>query len=99
MELIRKILVALEDSDLTQDWIPLQIKGYSDDQISYQVTILTERGIISATDCSSLTNFASKNQNRERERERSRNQNFFLINSRIYFGTSGNRCFDRRPFN
>lgn len=57
MELVRKILVALEDSSQTQGWIPLQFEGYTDDQISYHVKILAEQGIISATDSSGMKNF------------------------------------------
>ena len=58
MELIRKILITLEESEKTQGWTPLKFKGYSDDQISYQVKILAKQGIIEATDCSSMNNFA-----------------------------------------
>lgn len=58
MELIRKILITLEESEQTQGWVPLKFEGYSDDQISYQVKILAEQGIIGATDCSNMNNFA-----------------------------------------
>lgn len=58
MELIRKILITLEESEQTQGWVPLKFEGYSDDQISYQVKILAEQGIIGATDCSNQSNFA-----------------------------------------
>jgi hypothetical protein len=58
MELIRKILLAIEDSDKAQGWIPLQFEGYNDDQISYQVKILAEQGIIRATSSSGTNNFA-----------------------------------------
>jgi len=57
MELIRKILISLEDSKQAQGVIPLKFDGYSDDQISYHIKILAEQGIIEATDCSSLRNF------------------------------------------
>jgi len=57
MDLIRKILIALEDSKQTQGWIPLKFDSYSDDQISYHIKILAEQGIITATDCSSMKNF------------------------------------------
>jgi len=58
MELVRRILVTLEDADQTQGWIPLQFECYTDDQISYHIKILAEQGIISATDCSNMKNFA-----------------------------------------
>ena len=58
MELIRKILITLEYSNQTQGWIPLKFDWYSDDEISYHVKILAEQGIIAATDCSNLNNFA-----------------------------------------
>ncbi len=57
MELIRKILVAIEDSNQTQGYIPLQFESYTEDQISYHVKLLADRGIISAIDCSSKTSF------------------------------------------
>ena len=57
MELIRKILITLEDSDQTQGQIPLKFDGYSEDEISYHVKILDEQGIITATNCSSMKNF------------------------------------------
>jgi len=60
MELIRRILVALEDSEQTRGVIPLQFDGYSDEQISYHVKILAEQGIISATDCSTRDGFVWK---------------------------------------
>ncbi|MHC4098630.1 MAG: DUF2513 domain-containing protein [Planctomycetota bacterium] len=58
MELIRKILITLQDSNQTQGSIPLKFDGYSDDQISYHVKILAEQGIIAANNCSSMKNFA-----------------------------------------
>jgi DNA-binding transcriptional ArsR family regulator len=58
MELIRKILVVLEDSQQTQGVIPLEFEGYTDDQVSYHVKILAEQGIIEATDCSARREFA-----------------------------------------
>ena len=57
MELIRKILITLEDSNQTQGWIPLKFDSYSEDQISYHIKILAEQGIITATDCSTMSDF------------------------------------------
>jgi len=57
MELIHKILIALEDSNQTQGWIPLKFDGYSEEQISYHIKILDEQGIITATDCSTSKDF------------------------------------------
>jgi DNA-binding transcriptional ArsR family regulator len=57
MELIRKILIALEDSNRTQGVIPLKFDGYSEDQISYHVKILAEEGIITAIDYSNSSGF------------------------------------------
>ena len=58
MELIRKILVAVEVSNQTLGLIPLQYENYNEDQILYQVKILAEHSIIIAIDCSSTNNFA-----------------------------------------
>ncbi len=52
MELIRLILITLEDSQQTQGVIPLTIEGYSDVQVSYHIKILAQNGIVEATDCS-----------------------------------------------
>jgi predicted transcriptional regulator len=50
MELIRKILITIEDSDTTLQDIPLNFEEYSDEQISYHVKILHEQGLIDAID-------------------------------------------------
>ena len=57
MELIRLILITLEECEQTQGPIPLKFQGYSDDQISYHIKILAEQGIVRATDCSTNYNF------------------------------------------
>ena len=57
MELIRKILIALEDTEIVQGWVPLSFDGYSEELISYQIKILAEKGIISAENVSNLTGF------------------------------------------
>jgi len=60
MELIRKILITIEESDVTQGWVPLDFEEYPDDEVSYHVKILFERGIIDATNCSSMNSFSWK---------------------------------------
>lgn len=57
MELIRKILIALEDTEITQGWVPLSFDGYSEELISYQIKILAEKHIISAENVSNQTGF------------------------------------------
>ena len=50
MELIRKILITIEEFDKTQGEIPLKFDGYSDEQVSYHVKILHDHGLINAID-------------------------------------------------
>jgi len=54
MELIRKILITIEESDKTQGEIPLKFDGYLDEQVSYHVKILHDHGLINAINASSL---------------------------------------------
>lgn len=55
MGLIREILLAMEESNEPQGWVPLDgIPGYSDSQKSYHVYLLADAGLIEATDCSSM---------------------------------------------
>ncbi len=57
MELIRKILVAMEDHAKTTGLVALQFDGYSDDEVSYHVKLLADHGLIEATDCSTSYGF------------------------------------------
>ncbi len=58
MELIRKILIAIVDHPEPMGWVPLEFEGYSDQNVSYQVKLLADQGLIEATDCSSQIIFA-----------------------------------------
>jgi len=60
MELIRKILITIEESDITQGTIHLKFEEYPDDEVSYHVMILAEEGLIDAMNCSSQKNFSWK---------------------------------------
>ena len=53
MELVRKILIAIEDSNNTMGSITLNFDNYSDEQVSYHVKLLSENGLIKAIDASS----------------------------------------------
>ena len=57
MELVRKILVAIEDHSKAQGIVPLQLDGHSDDEVSYHVKLLAEGGLIEATNCSTMEGF------------------------------------------
>ena len=58
MELIRKILFAIEASDCEPlDWIELKIDGYSDSLVSYHVQLLSEAGLVDAIDSSTMGNY------------------------------------------
>lgn len=53
MELVRKILLAVEDADNDpMVWIDLEIRGFSPHVVSYHVQRLTEAGLLEATDLS-----------------------------------------------
>ena len=57
MELIRKILVAIEDYPHATDTIPLQFEEYCDTDVSYHIKLLADQGLIEATDCSTQHRF------------------------------------------
>jgi len=57
MELIRKILVAIEDHPKAQGSIPLHFDDYSDYDVSYHVKLLADHGLIEASDCSTMRDF------------------------------------------
>lgn len=55
MELVRKILFALEECESA--WGPeeeFQVEGHSDEEVSYHVNLLYQAGLIEAQDVSSL---------------------------------------------
>jgi len=54
MELVRKILVAIEDFPHLGRLVPLQFDGVTDDAISYHVKLLYEHGLIDAMNASTL---------------------------------------------
>jgi hypothetical protein len=58
MELIRKILVAIEEYPNPLGFIPLTFDGYSDQDVSYHVQLLASNGLIEATDCSTMRGFS-----------------------------------------
>ena len=58
MELVRKILIAIEESNCTMGFITLNFDNYSDEQISYHVKLLRENGLIEAVDASSTDGIA-----------------------------------------
>ena len=58
MDLIRTILLEIEKVNYEGGWINLQMAGYSDNEVSYHVMLLTEAGLIDAIDLSTNTVFA-----------------------------------------
>ena len=54
MDLVRKILLELEDTPYELGAFDLELEGYSPDQISYHVMLLNEAGLIEANDLSTL---------------------------------------------
>ena len=60
LDLVRKILLAVEDWPEPDDWIPLDIKCYTPEQISYHVKLLAQGGLIEANNLSSKSTFKWK---------------------------------------
>ena len=54
MDLVRKILLELEDTPYELGGFDLELEGHSPDQISYHVMLLNEAGLIEANDLSTL---------------------------------------------
>lgn len=53
MDLIRTILLELEEADPTQGWYEITIPGRSEVEIAYHVRLMDEAGLIDAQDLSS----------------------------------------------
>ena len=53
MNLVRDILLKLEDHADPLDWAEIAIEGRSELEISYHIMLMDEAGLITATDCSS----------------------------------------------
>jgi hypothetical protein len=60
MDLIRKILQAIETYPVPDDFIELTIEGYESENIAYHVKLLAEAGLIHAINLSSLNGFEWK---------------------------------------
>jgi hypothetical protein len=56
MELIRKILLNIEESDFTGGWIEIELEGYDESEVSYHTMLLHEAGLIDAIDLSTMNN-------------------------------------------
>jgi len=57
IDLVRKILMSVEAKESPDDWLNIEIEGYSPVEISYHVKILAEAGYLDARDLSSTGNF------------------------------------------
>ena len=57
MDLIRKILLKIEDSLKFSFISPFDIEGYDDEQISYHIELLDEAGLITARDLSTSSEY------------------------------------------
>lgn len=53
LNLIRSILLKLEEHDDPLDWAAIEVDGFSELQVSYHIMLLDQAGLIDATDCSS----------------------------------------------
>ena len=60
MELVRRVLLEIEQSTNVDDWIDLGIEGYSPEEISYHVKILAEAGLLEAQDLTTNDEFEWK---------------------------------------
>ncbi len=54
MDLAREILFAIENSDCEKGWAETAIAGRSAREISYHVKLLSQAGLITAIDCSTM---------------------------------------------
>lgn len=54
MELVRKILLAVEEAEDIEGGIQPEIEGYSDAQVTYHSGLLYNAGLITAMDASSM---------------------------------------------
>jgi DNA-binding transcriptional ArsR family regulator len=54
MELVRKILLAVEGAEDIESGIQPEIEGYSDTQVTYHSSLLYKAGLITAMDASSM---------------------------------------------
>lgn len=52
LDLIRKILLKLEEAPFEHGWVDLEVEGYSPEQVSYHVKLLADKGLIEAIDLS-----------------------------------------------
>ncbi|USK91502.1 DUF2513 domain-containing protein [Rossellomorea marisflavi] len=50
MELVRKILFSLENSNNTSKWALIQIDGYRPNEVSYHLKLLSQAGLVEAKD-------------------------------------------------
>jgi Hypothetical protein (DUF2513) len=57
LDLIRQILLELEQHDHPSCDVKLQCPGYTEDQISYHVKLLAEHGFLEAINLSTLSGF------------------------------------------
>ena len=55
MELVRKVLLAIEEAKTEDKPIPINIDGYSAKAVSYHVRLLHDAGLVKALDMSDLS--------------------------------------------
>ena len=60
LELVRKILLAIERSEQTQGTLSIEIDGFDPETVSYQVKLLAEARLIEANDLSTMYQFEWK---------------------------------------
>lgn len=58
MDLVRKILLKIEESPEYSFISPFNIEGYNEDQISYHIELLDEAGLIKAKELSTMGNYS-----------------------------------------
>ncbi len=54
MELVRKILIQVEDASFNQGWVDLKLPDYADELISYHVMLLHQAGLLEGLDLSTM---------------------------------------------
>jgi hypothetical protein len=54
MDLVRKILFAIEAHPKPRDWVPIELQNASEKEISYHIKLLGQAGLIEVEDVSTM---------------------------------------------
>jgi len=57
MELVRRVLLAMEEHPEPVGWLTITVEGYSDEEVSYHVKMLHEAGFLTAENLTTFGGF------------------------------------------